>query len=159
MHDQRGPDQLRSVGVPQSIVLIRYEGREEFQKARIHSCLFYAAEEADVNAFVLADPKGTFIIDCTRNSNEAKKAADLARSKGKTPKLMLITHGHPDHYMGMAQMKKEFSGLRIVVANRGHSKVWISYNSQQYLQERHGLPQELLANLAIVKMLAAKAAE
>ena len=101
-----------------------------------------------MNAFVLADPKGTFIIDCTRNSNEAKKAADLARSKGKTPKLMLITHGHPDHYMGMAQMKKEFSGLRIVVANRGHSKVWISYTSQQYLQERHGLSARITSELS-----------
>ena len=132
---------------------------KNFKKPASIAVSVYAAEEADVNAFILADPKGTFIIDCTRNSNEAKKVADLARSKGKTPKLMLITHGHPDHYMGMAQMKKEFPGLRIVVANRGHSRVWISYNSQQYLQERHGLPQELLANLAIVKTLAAKAAE
>jgi hypothetical protein len=35
----------------------------------------------------------------------------------------------------------------------------ISYNSQQYLQKRHGLPQELLANIAVVETLAAKAAE
>ena len=49
--------------------------------------------------------------------------------------------------------------LKILVWEDGHSKVWISYNSQQYLQKRHGLPQELLVNLAVVEMLAAKAAE
>jgi glyoxylase-like metal-dependent hydrolase (beta-lactamase superfamily II) len=102
---------------------------KNFKKPASIAVSVYAAEEADVNAFVLADPKGTFIIDCTRNSNEAKKAADLARSKGKTPKLMLITHGHPDHYMGMAQMKKEFPGLRIVVANRGIKDDIISFSN------------------------------
>jgi uncharacterized protein (DUF302 family) len=49
--------------------------------------------------------------------------------------------------------------LKILVWEDGHSKVWISYNSQQYLQKRHGLPQELMANIAVVEMLAAKAAE
>ncbi len=42
----------------------------------------YHAEEADVNSYVLADAKGTFIIDTTRNSKEARKVAELAKSKG-----------------------------------------------------------------------------
>jgi len=49
--------------------------------------------------------------------------------------------------------------LKILVWEDVHGKVWISYNSQQYLQERHGLPQELMANLAVVETLAARAAE
>jgi uncharacterized protein (DUF302 family) len=49
--------------------------------------------------------------------------------------------------------------LKILVGEDGHGKVWISYNSPQYLQKRHGLPQELLANIAVVETLAAKAAE
>ncbi|MGB8872666.1 MAG: DUF302 domain-containing protein [Desulfobaccales bacterium] len=49
--------------------------------------------------------------------------------------------------------------LKILVWEDGKNKVWISYNSQEYLQKRHGLPQELLANLAVVETLAAKAAE
>jgi uncharacterized protein (DUF302 family) len=49
--------------------------------------------------------------------------------------------------------------LKILVWEDGHSKVWISYNSPQYLQKRHGLPQELLANIAVVETLAAKAVE
>jgi uncharacterized protein (DUF302 family) len=49
--------------------------------------------------------------------------------------------------------------LKALVWEEGEEKVWISYNSPQYLQRRHGLPQELLANIAVVEALAAKAAE
>ncbi len=38
-------------------------------------------------------------------------------------------------------------------------KVWVSYNSPDYLMERHGLPQELQQNIAVVETLAAKAGE
>jgi hypothetical protein len=33
------------------------------------------------------------------------------------------------------------------------------YNSPEYLKDRHGLPANLLPNIAVVKTLAAKAAE
>jgi uncharacterized protein (DUF302 family) len=49
--------------------------------------------------------------------------------------------------------------LKILVWEDGEGKAWISYNSPEYLKERHGLPQELLANIAIVETFAAKAAE
>jgi len=49
--------------------------------------------------------------------------------------------------------------LKILVWEDGQSKVWISYNSPQYLQRRHGLPQDLMQNIAVVEMLAAKAGE
>ena len=49
--------------------------------------------------------------------------------------------------------------LKILVWADGQNKVWVSYNSPQYLQKRHGLPQELMANIAVVETLAAKAAE
>jgi uncharacterized protein (DUF302 family) len=39
----------------------------------------------------------------------------------------------------------------------GQRKVWVSYNSPDYLKERHGLPQELLQNIAAVETFAAKA--
>ena len=49
--------------------------------------------------------------------------------------------------------------LKILVWEDGQGKVWISYNSPQYLQKRHGLPQDLMQNIAVVEMLAAKAGE
>jgi hypothetical protein len=32
-------------------------------------------------------------------------------------------------------------------------KVWLSYNSPEYLQKRHGVPQEGLQNIAVVENL------
>ena len=49
--------------------------------------------------------------------------------------------------------------LKILVAEDAAGKVWISYNSPAYLQARHGLPAELLPNIAVIEALAAKAAE
>ena len=49
--------------------------------------------------------------------------------------------------------------LKILVWEDGQGKVWVSYNSPAYLQERHGFPPELLQNIAIVGSLAAKAGE
>ena len=49
--------------------------------------------------------------------------------------------------------------LKILVWQDAGGKVWISYNSPEYLTERHGLPPELLANIAVVGTLAAEAAE
>jgi uncharacterized protein (DUF302 family) len=49
--------------------------------------------------------------------------------------------------------------LKILIWEDGRGKVWLSYNSPVYLQERHGLPQELLQNLAVVETLAGKAGE
>jgi uncharacterized protein (DUF302 family)/uncharacterized membrane protein YidH (DUF202 family) len=49
--------------------------------------------------------------------------------------------------------------LKMLVWDDGQGKVWISYNSPDYLKQRHGLSQELLQNIAIVETLAVKASE
>jgi uncharacterized protein (DUF302 family) len=46
-----------------------------------------------------------------------------------------------------------------VVAEDGEGKVWVSYNSAEYLQQRHGVPEELIKNIAVVGALVAKAVE
>ena len=47
--------------------------------------------------------------------------------------------------------------LKILISEDAQGKVWISYNSADYLKERHNLPQELLANIAVVEALATAA--
>jgi uncharacterized protein (DUF302 family) len=49
--------------------------------------------------------------------------------------------------------------LKILVWEDAEGKVWLSYNSPEYLQERHNLPADLVQNIAVVGTLAAKAAE
>ena len=49
--------------------------------------------------------------------------------------------------------------LKILIREDDDGGVWVSYNSPSYLTERHGLPQELLQNIAIIETLASKIAE
>ena len=49
--------------------------------------------------------------------------------------------------------------LKILVAEDDAGKTWISYNAPAFLQKRHSLPKELVANIAVIDTLAAKAAE
>ncbi|MBB6145520.1 uncharacterized protein (DUF302 family) [Silvibacterium bohemicum] len=48
--------------------------------------------------------------------------------------------------------------LKLLVWEDGEGKVWITYNTPQYLQERHQFPKELLANIAVIEAIAANAA-
>jgi uncharacterized protein (DUF302 family) len=49
--------------------------------------------------------------------------------------------------------------LKLLVWQDTQGKVWISYNSPEYLQQRHGLPEDLVKNIAVVGVLAEKAGE
>jgi uncharacterized protein (DUF302 family) len=49
--------------------------------------------------------------------------------------------------------------LKILVWEDGEGSVWLSWNSPEYLQRRHGLPAELAKNIALAEGLAAMAGE
>jgi uncharacterized protein (DUF302 family) len=49
--------------------------------------------------------------------------------------------------------------LKILIWEDGQGKVWVSYNTPSYLQERHDLPHDLLQNIAVVETLAAAAGQ
>jgi uncharacterized protein (DUF302 family) len=49
--------------------------------------------------------------------------------------------------------------LKALVAQDEGGKVWISYNSPEYLRQRHGVPEDLIKNIAGVGVLIAKAVE
>jgi uncharacterized protein (DUF302 family) len=49
--------------------------------------------------------------------------------------------------------------LKALVAEDDKGKVSVSYNSTEYLQQRHGVPEELIKNIAVVGALVAKAVE
>ena len=49
--------------------------------------------------------------------------------------------------------------LKILVWQDAGGHVWMSYNSPDYLRERHGIPPELVGNIAVVEKLTANAAK
>jgi glyoxylase-like metal-dependent hydrolase (beta-lactamase superfamily II) len=93
----------------------------------------FAGKEANVNAYVLSDDQGTLIIDATRNSRDAKDLADLARSKGVPVKMIFITHGHPDHFIGLGVLKKEFPDAGFLVASKEIKEDIINMASMKWM--------------------------
>ena len=49
--------------------------------------------------------------------------------------------------------------LKLLVWEDASGQVWISYNTPEYLQKRHALPQNLAAALGAVEALAKNAAK
>jgi uncharacterized protein (DUF302 family) len=98
--------------------------------------------------------KGVTLFALIDHSGEAEKAGM------KMPPTRLLIFGNPKG--GTPLMLASPSAaldlpLKILVAEDRQGKVWISYNSGEYLKERHGLPQELLQNIAVVETFAAAA--
>lgn len=49
--------------------------------------------------------------------------------------------------------------LKVLVWEDDKGKVWISYNSSEYLQKRHSFPPDLMKNIGVVEALAVSAGE
>jgi len=49
--------------------------------------------------------------------------------------------------------------LKALVAEDDNGKVWVSYNNPEYLQQRHGVPDDLIKNIAGAGALVAQAVE
>jgi uncharacterized protein (DUF302 family) len=100
--------------------------------------------------------KGVALFALVDHSGEAEKVG----LKMRPTKLLIFGNPKAGTPVMLAAPSSAIDlPLKILVWEDGQSKVWISYNSPQYLQKRHELPQELMANIAVVETLAAKAAE
>jgi len=100
--------------------------------------------------------KGITLFALIDHSGEAEKVGMAMRPT----KLLLFGNPKAGTPLMLAAPSSAIDlPLKILVWEDAHGKVWISYNSLAYLKERHGLPQALLSNLAVVETLAAKAGE
>ena len=100
--------------------------------------------------------KGVTLFALVDHSGEAKKAG----MKMRPTKLLIFGSPKAGTPLMLAAPSVAIDlPLKILVWEDGQGKVWVSYNSPEYLKERHGLPQEMLQNIAVVEILAAIAAE
>jgi len=104
----------------------------------------------------LLQAKGVTLFALVDHSGEAEKVGM------KMPPTKLLIFGSPK--AGTSLMLAAPSSaidlpLKILIRKDDQGKVWVSYNTPQYLQARHGLPEELLQNIAVVQTLAEKATE
>jgi glyoxylase-like metal-dependent hydrolase (beta-lactamase superfamily II) len=72
---------------------------------------------ASVNSYLFSNGKSAIVMDVLRSSTEAADLAERIRNKHVPLTHILITHGHPDHYIGMDVLHKAFPEAKIVVAS------------------------------------------
>jgi uncharacterized protein (DUF302 family) len=104
---------------------------------------------------VLAE-RGIRVFALIDHSGEAEKVGM------KMPPTKLVIFGNPKGgtpVMVAAPSVAIDLPLKALVAEDAEGKVWVSYNSPEYLQQRHGVPEELLKNIAVVGALVSKAVE
>jgi uncharacterized protein (DUF302 family) len=79
----------------------------------------------------------------------------------KMPNTKLVIFGNPKGGTPLMLASPSVAidlPLKLLVAEGVNGTCSISYNSPQYLQQRHGLPKELIQNIAIIEALATEAA-
>jgi len=100
--------------------------------------------------------KGVTLFALVDHSGEAAKVG-----MGMRPTKLLIV-GNPKAgtpLMTVAPSTAIDLPLKILVWEDAEDKVWISYNSAEYLQKRHGFPKDLLENISVVEKLASATAQ
>src|ERR1700677_3238738 len=116
----------------------------------------HSVDETVAKLQAILQAKGVAVFALVDHSGEAEKVGMLMRPtkllifgnpKGGTP-LMLAA---PSIAIDLP--------LKILVWEDDQGKVWLSHNSPEYLAERHGLPQNLVQNIAFVETLAANITE
>jgi uncharacterized protein (DUF302 family) len=100
--------------------------------------------------------KGVAVFALIDHSGEAEKVG----LKMRPTKLLIFGNPKAGTPLMLASPSSALDlPLKLLVWEDAQGKVWVSYNSPEYLRERHGLPQELMQNIAIVEGLAIKAGE
>ena len=104
----------------------------------------------------LLQSKGVTLFALVDHSGEAERAG----MKMRPTKLLIFGSPRAGTPLMLATPTIAIDlPLKILVWEDTMGKVWLSYNSPEYLKERHALPPEFLPNLAVVQALVAKAAE
>jgi uncharacterized protein (DUF302 family)/uncharacterized membrane protein YidH (DUF202 family) len=116
----------------------------------------HPVDETVAKLQAILQAKGVKLFVVVDHSGEAANAGL------KMPNTKLLIFGNPKAgtplMLAAPSVALDFP-LKLLVTEDGAGKTWISYNSTAYLQSRHGLPPELLPNIAVIDALAAKAAE
>jgi uncharacterized protein (DUF302 family) len=99
--------------------------------------------------------KGTTLFAVVDHSREAEKVGM------SMPPTKLLIFGSPRAGTPVMLAAPSIAidlPLKILVWQDVSGKVWVSYNGTEFLRNRHGVPEELLKNIAVIETLAANAA-
>lgn len=115
----------------------------------------HSIDEAVEKLKTILQSKGIKLFALVDHSGEAEKAGL------KMPPTKLLIFGNPKGGTPLMLASPSIAldlPLKILVWEDAQGKRWVSYNTPQYLQQRHNLPADLLKNIAVIETLAAEAA-
>lgn len=116
----------------------------------------HSVDETVARLEKILESKGVKVFALVDHSGEAKKAGMEMR-----PTKLLI-FGNPAAGTPVMQAAPSIAidlPLKILIWEESDGAAWLSWNSPEYLQQRHGVPQDLLKNIGVAAALAAKAGE
>jgi uncharacterized protein (DUF302 family) len=116
----------------------------------------HSVDQTVENLKNILQSKGITIFAVIDHSGEAEKVGM------KMPPTKLLIFGSPKAGTPLMLAAPSIAidlPLKILVWEDGQGKVWLSYNSPEYIMKRHGVPQDLLKNIVVVGTLAEKAGE
>lgn len=116
----------------------------------------HSVDETVTRLKTLLQGKGIQLFALIDHSGEAEKAGI------RMPATKLLIFGNPKAGTPLMLTAPSIAidlPSKLLVWEDAEAKVWISYNTSAYLQNRHSLPDELLPNIPAVENLARTAAE
>ena len=116
----------------------------------------YSVDETVERLQAALQAKGVKVFALVDHSGEAAKAGFTMRPT----KLLIFGNPRAGTPLMLAAPSVALDlPLKILIAEDADGRVWMSYDTPEYLAARHGVPAELLSNVAIVGTLAARAGE
>ncbi len=116
----------------------------------------YSVDETVKRLQAVLAQRGVQVFTVIDHSGEAEKAGMKMRP------TKVVIFGNPKGGTPLMVAAPSLAidlPLKTLVAEDANGKVYVSYNSPEYLQQRHGVPEDLIKNIAVVGALVAKAVE
>ena len=125
-------------------------------KGIIHKPSNHSVEQTVEKLKNILQSNGVTLFALVDHSGQAEKVGMKMRST----KLLVFGSPKAGTPLMLAAPRRTIDlPLKILIWEDNQGKVWVSYNSPDYLKQRHSLPQGLLQDIAVVETLAAKAGE
>jgi uncharacterized protein (DUF302 family) len=116
----------------------------------------HSVDETVEKLKVILQSKGITLFALIDHSGEAAKVG----MKMRPTKLLIFGNPKAGTPLMLAAPSSAIDlPLKILIWEDEQGKVWVTYNSPAYLQERHNIPAELLPNVSVIEALSKNAAE
>jgi uncharacterized protein (DUF302 family) len=116
----------------------------------------HSVEETVEKLKRILQEKGITLFGLVDHSGEAEKAGT------RMPPTKLLIFGNPKGGTPVMLAAPSIAidlPLKILVWEDGQGRVWMSYNSPEYLKNRHSVPDDLVKNISVVGALVQKVVE